>query len=382
MFQTRASEALWNHTKRRDTERSCSWGLGRHLWVRDERESSRMISGPGSGEQEIVWHSSSSREREEEAAMASTTSAASLVRLWAPPKTFSPSAASSSPSTSYSPSLSGSNSAFFASEMLLSLRCSQAIAQQQQREQQQQKQRQRRQTGPVSIRAETTKAKGLSVEQGGRWLSSTTRHVRIFAGYIDPVTDVMDQSQLDKLTLMLDPDDEFLWPEDKVQAVYAYFKELVDHYAVRRSFCSLATRFPSSGFLHMLQFSKQMLQFLDSELCRILFWPASKQVSELQCPFWVEELFWTRHTYGALGMENCSNQYFSFSLTFWEDLVHICFFVGWEKLDFIGFCSFFSYFAGAWIAACLLGFGAYLLCLLVGESLTSLGFLLFFLTFC
>ncbi len=49
-------------------------------------------------------------------------------------------------------------------------------------------------------------------------------------------------------------------------------------------------------------------------------------------------------------------------------------FVGWEKLDFIGFCSFFSYFAGAWIVACLLGFGAYLLCLLVGESLTSLGF--------
>lgn len=203
-------------------------------------------------------------------AMAST---ASLVRLWAPPKTFSPSAASSSPSTSYSPSLSGSNSAFFASEMLLRLRCSQAIAQQQQQQpgQQQRKQRQRRQTGPVSIRAETTKAKGLSVEQGGRWLSSTTRHVRIFAGYIDPVTDVMDQSQLDKLTLMLDPDDEFLWPEDKVQAVYAYFKELVDHYAVRRRFCSLATRFPASGFLHMLQFSKQMLQFLDSELCSILF---------------------------------------------------------------------------------------------------------------
>ncbi len=209
-----------------------------------------MISGPGSGEQEIVWHSSSSlarlllaREREEEAAMASTTSAASLVLLWAPPKTFSPSVASSSPSTSYSPSLSGSNSAFFASEMLLSLRCSQAIAQQQQREQQQQKQRQRRQTGPVSIRAETTKAKGLSVEQGGRWLSSTTRHVRIFAGYIDPVTDVMDQSQLDKLTLMLDPDDEFLWPEDKVQAVYAYFKELVDHYAVRRIFVLLLQDF-------------------------------------------------------------------------------------------------------------------------------------------
>jgi hypothetical protein len=49
-------------------------------------------------------------------------------------------------------------------------------------------------------------------------------------------------------------------------------------------------------------------------------------------------------------------------------------FVGWEKLDFIGFYSFFSYFAGAWIGVCLLGFGAYLLCLLVGESLISLGF--------
>lgn len=84
----------------------------------------------------------------------------------------------------------------------------------------------------MSVRAETTQAKGLSVEQGGQWLSCTTRHVRIYAGYIDPVTKVMDQSQLDKLTLMLDPDNEFLWPEEKVQEVYGYFKELVDNYAV------------------------------------------------------------------------------------------------------------------------------------------------------
>jgi hypothetical protein len=50
--------------------------------------------------------------------------------------------------------------------------------------------------------------------------------------------------------------------------------------------------------------------------------------------------------------------------------VHICFFVGWEKLDFIGFCSFFSYCAGAWIwsiSALLVGWG----------KLDFLGFLLF-----
>ncbi|KAG6550184.1 hypothetical protein Mapa_008142 [Marchantia paleacea] len=67
--------------------------------------------------------------------------------------------------------------------------------------------------------------------KGGQWLSATTRHVRIYVGVADPVTMALDQSQLDKLTLMLDPDNEFVWPDDKVQKVYDYFTELVENYA-------------------------------------------------------------------------------------------------------------------------------------------------------
>ncbi|KAJ7562358.1 hypothetical protein O6H91_03G093100 [Diphasiastrum complanatum] len=77
-------------------------------------------------------------------------------------------------------------------------------------------------------------SRGLTREgpaQGGRWMSSTTRHVRLYMGYIDPVTLHMDQQQIDKLTLILDPDNEFVWPEDKCQKVYDYLKELVDNYA-------------------------------------------------------------------------------------------------------------------------------------------------------
>lgn len=90
--------------------------------------------------------------------------------------------------------------------------------------------------GPVTVRAEevkeVTQAKGLSRESGGQWLSCTTRHVRIYAGYVDPETQVMDQSQLDKLTLMLDPDNEFEWPEEMVEKVYDKYRELVETYAV------------------------------------------------------------------------------------------------------------------------------------------------------
>lgn len=94
-----------------------------------------------------------------------------------------------------------------------------------------------RRPGPVIVRAEEVKEKtrpiGLSRETGGQWLSCTTRHIRIYAGYVDPETKVMDQSQLDKLTLMLDPDNEFVWPEDAVQKVFDQFRELVETYAVR-----------------------------------------------------------------------------------------------------------------------------------------------------
>lgn len=52
--------------------------------------------------------------------------------------------------------------------------------------------------------------------QGGQRLSSTTRHVRIFVGYVNPKTMVMDKSQADQLSLMLDPDNEFIWPDQQV----------------------------------------------------------------------------------------------------------------------------------------------------------------------
>ena len=45
----------------------------------------------------------------------------------------------------------------------------------------------------------------MSREYGGQWLSSTTRHVRIYAADIDPETNAFDQTQMDQLTLMLDP---------------------------------------------------------------------------------------------------------------------------------------------------------------------------------
>ncbi|KAA8538395.1 hypothetical protein F0562_028059 [Nyssa sinensis] len=74
------------------------------------------------------------------------------------------------------------------------------------------------------------KSKNLSREYGGQWLSSVTRHVRIYAAYIDPVTCAFDQTQMDKLTLILDPTNEFEWTTDTCNMVYSYFQELVDHY--------------------------------------------------------------------------------------------------------------------------------------------------------
>ncbi|KAL3677094.1 hypothetical protein R1sor_027042 [Riccia sorocarpa] len=94
--------------------------------------------------------------------------------------------------------------------------------------------------GGIVVRAEgrerddgVVTSQGLGYEgpgRGGQWLSATTRHVRIYVGVADPETMALDQSQLDKLTLMLDPDDEFVWPEEQVQKVYSYFAELVDNY--------------------------------------------------------------------------------------------------------------------------------------------------------
>lgn len=74
--------------------------------------------------------------------------------------------------------------------------------------------------------------KNMSKEFGGQWLSSVTRHVRIYAAYIDPETSAFDQTQMDKLTLILDPTDEFVWTPETCTKVYSYFQELVDHYEV------------------------------------------------------------------------------------------------------------------------------------------------------
>uniref|UniRef100_A0A0F7GYH0 NAD(P)H-quinone oxidoreductase subunit M, chloroplastic n=1 Tax=Goodyera fumata TaxID=1390594 RepID=A0A0F7GYH0_9ASPA len=74
------------------------------------------------------------------------------------------------------------------------------------------------------------KSRNMSREYGGQFLSCTTRHVRIYAAYIDPITHAFDQTQMDKLTLLLDTTNEFVWTPDTCQKVYAYFQELVDHY--------------------------------------------------------------------------------------------------------------------------------------------------------
>lgn len=56
-------------------------------------------------------------------------------------------------------------------------------------------------------------------------LKSTTRHVHIY-------TAIVANNELvpsdDKLTLDIDPDNEFNWSEDAVKAVYAEFDRLVD----------------------------------------------------------------------------------------------------------------------------------------------------------
>ncbi|KAK7351087.1 hypothetical protein VNO77_10266 [Canavalia gladiata] len=74
------------------------------------------------------------------------------------------------------------------------------------------------------------KSRNIPRDYGGQWLSTATRHVRIYAAYIDPETSEFDQTQMDKLTLILDPTDEFVWNPETCNMVYSYFQELVDHY--------------------------------------------------------------------------------------------------------------------------------------------------------
>ena len=59
-------------------------------------------------------------------------------------------------------------------------------------------------------------------------LKSTTRHVRIFTA--DVVNSDL-QFHPNKLTLDLDPDNEFIWNQDSIQKVNQKFTELVDERA-------------------------------------------------------------------------------------------------------------------------------------------------------
>ncbi|HEY9622915.1 MAG TPA: NAD(P)H-quinone oxidoreductase subunit M [Crinalium sp.] len=59
-------------------------------------------------------------------------------------------------------------------------------------------------------------------------LKSTTRHIRIFTAEVDGSELV---PSADKLTLDVDPDNEMVWNDEALQAVYRKFDELVDAYA-------------------------------------------------------------------------------------------------------------------------------------------------------
>lgn len=102
---------------------------------------------------------------------------------------------------------------------------------QEQGQKQQKTKQQGTQPRPVEPQV-NVKSKNMSREYGGQWLSSCTRHVRIHAAYIDPETWEFDQTQMDKLTLLLDPTDEFVWTPETCNKVFSYFQELVDHYEV------------------------------------------------------------------------------------------------------------------------------------------------------
>ncbi len=58
-------------------------------------------------------------------------------------------------------------------------------------------------------------------------LKSTTRHIHIFAADIDKDNEELVPSDT-KLTLDIDPDNEFNWSDEALQQVYGEFDRLVD----------------------------------------------------------------------------------------------------------------------------------------------------------
>ena len=59
-------------------------------------------------------------------------------------------------------------------------------------------------------------------------LKSTTRHVRIFTAVVVNSELIFDPK---KLTIDIDPDNEFLWGDQSIKKVQDYFRELVDSQA-------------------------------------------------------------------------------------------------------------------------------------------------------
>ena len=56
-------------------------------------------------------------------------------------------------------------------------------------------------------------------------LKCTTRHIRLFTARVEGGDLVKD---LDQLTLDLDPDNEFIWPDKAIEKIQTRFRELVD----------------------------------------------------------------------------------------------------------------------------------------------------------
>lgn len=59
-------------------------------------------------------------------------------------------------------------------------------------------------------------------------LKSTTRHVHIYAAEVDDKELTPSESVL---TLDIDPDNEFNWPDEALKKTYAEFDRMVDSYA-------------------------------------------------------------------------------------------------------------------------------------------------------
>ncbi|MYC49499.1 MAG: NAD(P)H-quinone oxidoreductase [Synechococcus sp. SB0662_bin_14] len=71
----------------------------------------------------------------------------------------------------------------------------------------------------------------MSSDQLPSMVKCTTRHVRIFAACVDNNGVLVPVN--DKLTLDVDPDNEFLWNDDALQQVQQRFREQVEAHAGR-----------------------------------------------------------------------------------------------------------------------------------------------------